>query len=182
MIYVTDELVNKQVIDIVASNFRHFLWEYGNAGSPESPMFFGRIIYHKDGNITVPYDTNINTIVEAGREFLKDRLHHVKDIVLHRILVNGQLPGMIASPHVDWQDPDMATMVYYVSNSQGGGTQMFDAGVAGAGEWFFDYQSGVLNFIGGTIPAALTVSKVVMITGYRYVGEIGLTTIAGGTF
>jgi hypothetical protein len=62
------------------------------------------------------------------------------------------------------------------------GTQMFDAGVGGVGEWFFDYQSGVLNFIGGTIPAALTSSKVVMITGYRYVGEIGLSTIAGGTF
>jgi hypothetical protein len=59
---------------------------------------------------------------------------------------------------------------------------MFDAGVGGVGEWFFDYQSGVLNFIGSTIPAALTVSKVVMITGYRYVGEIGLATIVGGTF
>ena len=62
------------------------------------------------------------------------------------------------------------------------GTQMFDSGIGGVGEWFFDYQSGVLNFIGGTIPAALTSSKVVYITGYRYVGEIGLQTIKGGTF
>ena len=62
------------------------------------------------------------------------------------------------------------------------GTQMFDSGIGGVGEWFFDYQSGVLNFIGGTIPAALTASKVVYITGYRYVGEIGLQTIKGGTF
>ena len=36
--------------------------------------------------------------------------------------------------------------------------------------------------IGGTIPTALTASKVVYITGYRYVGEIGLSTIQGGTF
>jgi hypothetical protein len=59
---------------------------------------------------------------------------------------------------------------------------MFDSGIGGAGEWFFDYQSGVLNFIGGTIPAALTSSKLVFITGYRYIGEIGLNVINGGTF
>lgn len=127
MVYVTDDLVSKQLADLVASNFRHFLWEYGNVGSPESPMFFGRVLYHKDGNINVPHDPNIDIIVNEGRAFLKERLHHVKDVVLHRILVNGQLPGMIAAPHIDWETPDMATMVYYVSNSEGGGTQMFDA-------------------------------------------------------
>ena len=90
----------------------------------------------------------------------------------------------------DWIPPEFGS-TYFVkvySDTSGAsdptatGTQMFDAGVGGVGEWFFDYQSGVLNFIGGTIPAALTVSKVVMITGYRYVGEIGLSTISGGTF
>lgn len=54
------------------------------------------------------------------------------------------------------------------------GTQLSDSGIAGVGEWNFDYQSGVLNFIGGTIPAALTSSKVIFITGYRYIGSTGL--------
>ena len=56
------------------------------------------------------------------------------------------------------------------------GTQLSDAGSGGTGEWYFDYQSGVLNFIGGTIPASLTVSKVIFITGYRYVGSVGVTS------
>jgi len=55
------------------------------------------------------------------------------------------------------------------------GTALSDAGAGNAGEWFFDYQSGVLNFIGGTIPAALTAAKVIYITGYRYIGAVGIT-------
>ena len=55
------------------------------------------------------------------------------------------------------------------------GTALSDSGAGNAGEWFFDYQSGVLNFIGGTIPAALTSAKVIYITGYRYIGSVGVT-------
>ena len=89
----------------------------------------------------------------------------------------------------DWITPEFGSS-YFVSvyadssgasNPVATGTQMFDSGIAGVGEWFFDYQSGVLNFIGGTIPSALT-GKVVFITGYRYIGEIGLNVINGGTF
>ena len=57
------------------------------------------------------------------------------------------------------------------------GTQLSDSGIAGVGEWNFDYQSGVLNFIGGTIPAALTVSKVIFIVGYRYIGLRGIASL-----
>jgi hypothetical protein len=90
----------------------------------------------------------------------------------------------------DWIPPEFGSTYFVavyadssgVANPVATGTQMFDSGIAGVGEWFFDYQAGVLNFIGGTIPTALTASKVVYITGYRYVGEIGLSTIQGGTF
>jgi hypothetical protein len=78
----------------------------------------------------------------------------------------------------DWIPPEFGSNYYIkvyadnanVSNVVATGTQMFDSGIAGVGEWFFDFQSGVLNFIGGTIPAALTASKVVYVTGYRYIG------------
>lgn len=56
------------------------------------------------------------------------------------------------------------------------GTQIFAAGSGGTGEFYFNYQSGVLNFIGETIPAALTSSKVLYVVGYRYIGLVG----AGG--
>jgi hypothetical protein len=63
------------------------------------------------------------------------------------------------------------------------GTQIFDSGSNGVGEWFFDYQAGILNFIGSTIPAVLTSSKSVYISGYRYVGvndvaDIGINTLS----
>ena len=61
------------------------------------------------------------------------------------------------------------------------GTQIFAAGSGGTGEFFYNYQSGVLNFIGETIPAALTSSKVLYIVGYRYIGSTGVTNLPDGT-
>lgn len=77
-----------------------------------------------------------------------------------------------------------------VGNPTATGTQIFDSGSGGTGEWNFDYSSGVLNFIGGTIPAVLTSSKVIYIVGYRYIGlkatnfsniSIGNINISGNT-
>lgn len=77
-----------------------------------------------------------------------------------------------------------------VANPTSTGTQIFDSGIAGVGEWNFDYQSGVLNFIGGTIPATLTSSKVIYVVGYRYIGykatnfsniSVGNINISGNT-
>lgn len=90
----------------------------------------------------------------------------------------------------DWIPPEFGSTYFikvYVddsgaNNPASSGTQIFDSGISGVGEWFFDYQSGVLNFIGNSIPAILTSSKVIMIMGYRYIGEIGLRSVYGGTF
>lgn len=57
------------------------------------------------------------------------------------------------------------------------GTQIFAPGIGGVGEFFFDTQAGVLNFIGETIPSTLTAGKSIFITGYRYVGQLGVTNL-----
>jgi hypothetical protein len=57
------------------------------------------------------------------------------------------------------------------------GTQIFAPGIGGVGEFFFDTQAGVLNFIGETIPGTLTAGKSIFITGYRYVGLLGVTNL-----
>ena len=57
------------------------------------------------------------------------------------------------------------------------GTQIFGAGSGGTGEFFYNYQSGVLNFIGETIPTALTSGKVLYIVGYRYIGKTGVNNL-----
>jgi hypothetical protein len=61
------------------------------------------------------------------------------------------------------------------------GTFISNAGQAGIGEWFFDYQAGLLNFIGETIPPSLTSGNVVYIVGYNYIGLTGVTTLPGNT-
>lgn len=67
-----------------------------------------------------------------------------------------------------------------VANPTLTGTQIFAAGSGGTGEYYFNYVSGVLNFIGGTIPAALTSGKVLYVVGYRYVGTKGLNNYSPG--
>ena len=61
------------------------------------------------------------------------------------------------------------------------GTQIFAAGSGGTGQYYYNYQSGVLNFIGETIPAGLTSGKVLYIVGYRYIGLTGVTNLPSGT-
>ena len=65
------------------------------------------------------------------------------------------------------------------ANIQATGTQIFSAGIGGVGEYFFDTQAGVLNFIGETIPTVLTAGNVVYIAGYEYVGALGVTNNPG---
>lgn len=60
------------------------------------------------------------------------------------------------------------------------GTPLSDSGIGGVGEWNFDYQAGVLNFIGGTIPTTLTAGKVIYVTGYRYIGTQGVSEFPNG--
>jgi filamentous hemagglutinin len=61
------------------------------------------------------------------------------------------------------------------------GTQIFADGSGGTGQYYYNYQSGVLNFIGETIPAALTSGKVLYIVGYRYIGDVGVTNLPSNT-
>ena len=63
------------------------------------------------------------------------------------------------------------------ANIQATGTQIFSAGIGGTGEYYFDTQAGVVNFIGETIPTVLSVANVVYVAGYEYVGDLGVQNI-----
>ena len=60
---------------------------------------------------------------------------------------------------------------------QTNGTQLFETGSGSSDEWFFDYQSGILNFIGSNLPSAIGTgtSNVIYVSGARYVGNTGVT-------
>jgi cytoskeletal protein CcmA (bactofilin family) len=87
----------------------------------------------------------------------------------------------------DWIPPEFDTVnvtnsyrvkVYYGASgladpSTSGGTQIFADGILGTGEWYFDYQAGILHFYGNSIPTGMTSSHVIYVFGYRYVGPKG---------
>ena len=60
---------------------------------------------------------------------------------------------------------------------QSTGTKIFAAGSGNDDQWFFDYQAGVLNFIGTNIPTAIqagVTGKSIYVSGARYIGPKGL--------
>jgi len=84
----------------------------------------------------------------------------------------------------DWIPPEFGATygvkVYiHTSGNAGsaasGGTQIFAAGSGNNDEFFFDYQSGVIHFIGTNLPNGVNFSgKAVYISGARYSGTLGL--------
>ena len=85
----------------------------------------------------------------------------------------------------DWIGPEFgstyqAKVYVNLSNSAGNaataGTQLFASGSGNNDEWFFDYQSGVLNFIGTNLPNGVSFTgKSVYISGARYTGGFGVS-------
>jgi hypothetical protein len=63
-----------------------------------------------------------------------------------------------------------------ITNAQTTGTKLFGAGSGSDDTWFFDYQSGVLNFNGATIPTPIGTGtgNTIYVVGYRYVGTFGV--------
>lgn len=67
---------------------------------------------------------------------------------------------------------------------QSTGTQLIAAGSGNDDEWFFDYQAGILHFIGDNLPTAIATSvtnKVIYVSGARYIGPKGVGAAAGQT-
>ena len=64
------------------------------------------------------------------------------------------------------------------ANAAATGTRLFPDGSGNNDAWFFDPQSGILNFSDTNVPTAVA-GNVIFIEGYRYVGTKGLTTALG---
>ena len=85
----------------------------------------------------------------------------------------------------DWIPPEVGSTylvkVYIhtagdASNAAASGTQVLGAGSGNDDEWFFDYQSGVLHFIGTNLPNGVNFSgKSVYVAGARYTGIKGVS-------
>lgn len=64
------------------------------------------------------------------------------------------------------------------SDPQTNGEQLFETGSGSNDEWYFDYQSGILNFIGSNLPSAIGTSSgnVIYVAGAVYIGNTGVTS------
>ena len=91
----------------------------------------------------------------------------------------------------DWIPPEVGSTylvkVYIhtagdASNAAASGTQVLGAGSGNDDEWFFDYQSGVLHFLGTNLPNGVSFSgKSVYIAGARYTGLKGVAAAGGNS-
>ena len=89
----------------------------------------------------------------------------------------------------DWIPPELGSTyqvkVYIhtsgdAANAASSGVQVFATGSGNDDEWFFDYQSGVLHFIGDNLPNGVSFTgKSVYISGGRYTGVFGVGATAG---
>tara|TARA_B100000085_G_C18511739_1_gene499934 strand:+ start:338 stop:1402 length:1065 start_codon:yes stop_codon:yes gene_type:complete len=63
-----------------------------------------------------------------------------------------------------------------LSNAQSSGSQLFETGSGNDDQWYFDYQSGVLHFIGTNLPTDIGTgtSNVIYVSGAKYVGSLGV--------
>ena len=92
---------------------------------------------------------------------------------------------------IDWIPPEIGSTyqvkVYIhtssdAGNAASGGDQVFATGSGNNDEWFFDYQSGVLHFIGTNLPNGISFTgKSVYISGGRYSGTKGLQNLSTST-
>jgi hypothetical protein len=92
----------------------------------------------------------------------------------------------------DWISPEFGASyqvkVYIhtsgnAANAAASGTQVFATGSGNDDEWFFDYQAGVLHFIGSNLPSGVSFTgKSVYIAGSRYTGDKGVSLTGDFTF
>ena len=61
------------------------------------------------------------------------------------------------------------------SNAVANGTQLFETGSGNNDEWYFDYQSGTLNFIGTNLPSSVGSGTSIYVSGAKYTGNTGLS-------
>ena len=88
---------------------------------------------------------------------------------------------------IDWIPPEFGSTyqvkVYIhtssdAANAAASGTQVFATGSGNNDEWFFDYQAGIIHFIGSNLPNGVDFTgKSVYIAGGRYTGSKGLQNL-----
>jgi hypothetical protein len=162
-----------------------------NERIPSAPYIPGDKIWAETDQIPGIIPSTHSNIVHIHSDNHSNTVACTMDITasIHRTWLTGLL---------DWIPVDFGSTyqikvyldVVGAPNPQATGFRLYAAGGTvpdvGVGlykdEWFFDYESGVLNFIGESLPDVDFTNKTIYICGARYVGFKGLTQFPTATF
>lgn len=146
--------------------------------SISSPLLIrGDRLWQKSGNIPATIPAASDTVVQVykdGSGSWTRTLECSKDLTAstNRTWLTGV---------TDWISPEFGS-TYQIkaylaapgNTTPQTGTQIYASGSGNNDEWFFDYQAGVLNFIGTNLPSTIS-GKSVFVSGARYIGPLGVT-------
>ena len=148
-----------------------------------SPLLYrGDLVWKESGSIpgTPPSDTTsiVQVYKDGGGGGYSPTVQCTEDLTSP----DNQTWKTNITNWIPTQFGDNYLVVVYVDTTgsttpQTTGTRLFQAGSGSDDTWFFDYQAGILNFNGATIPSVIAggiSGKSVFIVGYRYVGTFGV--------
>ena len=158
-----------------------------NENIPSPLLYRGDLVWMQSGQITTSPPTSTNSIIEVYKDGVgsfSPSVECTEDLTAP----DNQTWQTNLTNWVPTQFGDNYLIQVYVANTgvtnpQTVGTKLFQAGSGSDDTWFFDYQSGVLNFNGATVPSQIAspiTGKSVYVVGFRYVGLIGVTNQPSG--
>lgn len=149
-----------------------------NESIPSPLLIRGDKLWSDSAQIPSVMPSSSNTYVSVYLDSQTSTVECTKDLTAsaNRTWITGL---------TDWIPPEFGStyqVKVYIESSgmstpQSTGDQIFAAGSGNNDEWFFDYQSGILHFIGNNLPSGIN-GNVVYISGARYVGDFG---VGGGS-
>ena len=158
-----------------------------NESIPSPLLYRGDLVWMESDQITANPPSSTNSIIQVYKDGVgsfSPSVECTEDLTAP----DNQTWKTNAINWIPTQFGDNYLVQVYVANSgvtnpQTSGTKLFQAGSGTDDTWFFDYQSGVLNFNGANVPSQIAspiTGKSVYVVGYRYVGLIGVTNQPSG--
>jgi hypothetical protein len=121
MITIYDQVFPEWLESIGEKQFYRFPFEYNHFTDTGNPPFFGKCLYnrHTGVDLSPPYFVSmlcdyirihLTSVIDPSAEFIQ----------FERVIVNGQVAGMLPGPHVDFDhDPRYYTAVYFLLGDSG---------------------------------------------------------------
>jgi hypothetical protein len=148
-----------------------------------SPLLYrGDLVWTDSGDIPATPPSNTSSIVQVYKDGGGGGYSPTVECTEDLTAPDNQTWKTNLANWIPTQFGDNYLVVVYVDTTgsttpQTTGTRLFQAGSGSDDTWFFDYQAGILNFNGATIPSVISggvTGKSVFIVGYRYVGTFGV--------